>query len=169
MLLVVHPFTVVIGTIGMRVSSISMCFIVAPLSFINISIGVNQLSMPVGLIVAPIAFVFRTIRPELVPVAITLVVEPLACVSCSILQGHRPSLDSACLISILLSCSAFLVLPVSTFAVIQLLLVGILCCLTHLPHYSLAAINRYLCAVVAIALEVLSSEAFLQHRVILIV
>ena len=116
MLFIVDPVSVVVGTVGMGVSSFSMGLVVEPLTLVHIPISMDQLSLAICFIVPPLALVAAAIGPQLMTITVSQVVEPLASVCGPILKSDGSLLDSAVFIHF----STFVIL---VLAVVRLRLV----------------------------------------------
>lgn len=85
-LLVVFPTTDILGSVGMCVGALAVCFIVDPLSFINISVCVVKFSHATRLAKRPLPLIQRPIRPSLFALAVPQTIKPLPFVNRSGLE-----------------------------------------------------------------------------------
>lgn len=103
MLLVILPGADVLGSIGMRICSTSVGFVVKPIAFVYISVRVEKFTLAISFAVSPVTFVARSIDPLLDTITVALIVEPLALVDSSIVKGYLASVLSDSSIVLLLT------------------------------------------------------------------
>lgn len=80
MLFIVLPFTLVLGSIRMGISTFAISLIIFPLSLIDISVGMEQFTESVSLIIDPMPFIPRFVRPGLFPEAVPHIILPFTLV-----------------------------------------------------------------------------------------
>lgn len=89
-LFVIFPFSDVLCSVRVSISSISVCLIIQPLTFVDISIGMIQDSLTICFVVSPLSDVFAPISPGLSPIALSHTHLPLSFVSDAIVELNRP-------------------------------------------------------------------------------
>jgi hypothetical protein len=86
-LLIIDPFSIILGPVYMDINSMAMCFILAPFTIKDVAIGMPELPTPMRLVISPTTLILGSIRPNLNTVAMTLFVLPLSLVDRSIIEN----------------------------------------------------------------------------------
>lgn len=83
MLLIIAPLADILGSIGMRVGSVAVGFVVDPVTFIDVAVCVVELAAAVRFAIGPLALVATSIEPFLLSLTVTVVIQPFAFVDSS--------------------------------------------------------------------------------------